>query len=355
MNSIINESFEILSTNPIQINNVNVQLDENSLVRCESVNIMETTLTDNNSVTSGNIMTTTAITKSQCSNQDHFTTDCSSSSGSSNTINGNKMEHKMERRRISLNYRLKLFVNFTKDYSQFKSTSKLIWKKLAKCGLEPTSIIDNFICVKCFSCKFILKINVNQLDFKQLYNFHLSQPCPYVKSLKSNRKYLSVPDIPLSKRFIHSFFNSYARRGDTFKSNLLSEDTEIDIGLCTDSGFWFANDTKQTIVCYSCNLNLSLEEYKKLKYHIDIYHLLKRPNCYHMQMKYTKISKSTGQTQYIRLLQTEDKYQVCEICLDRHVNFKFLPCNHIYSCYSCTPNLSKCPLCREIIYSIVKY
>lgn len=256
--------------------------------------------------------------------------------------------------------RLNAFTKLASSNLQFKPIGSITWKKLSKCGFYPMYNCqnNNFIFVKCFSCNFKTKIYPSNLNIQQLYSIHLVYPCPYVKSLQSTKSdNLSVPDIPLARRFIHTFLNSYTRRCDTFKciEGNLNSDNKFDINVLADSGFWFTNNANKSIVCYSCNLTLLLSEYQSLDEHIDILHLSKRPTCYHMQMKYTKISATLPKHQYIRLLQFEENYSICQLCLERRVNFKLLPCNHAYSCYSCTPNLMNCPLCRSVIYSIIKY
>ena len=44
----------------------------------------------------------------------------------------------------------------------------------------------------------------------------------------------------------------------------------------------------------------------------------------------------------------------CKVCLDAPVGDVFFPCRHLVCCVSCSPSLSKCPLCREPIIGTIK-
>ncbi|EAL48873.2 zinc finger domain containing protein [Entamoeba histolytica HM-1:IMSS-B] len=50
----------------------------------------------------------------------------------------------------------------------------------------------------------------------------------------------------------------------------------------------------------------------------------------------------------------EDMNKICKVCLDNEKNTVFIPCGHICCCYECSKKLSKCPICRAQITTIVK-
>lgn len=38
--------------------------------------------------------------------------------------------------------------------------------------------------------------------------------------------------------------------------------------------------------------------------------------------------------------------RTCKICMDKEIEYLFLPCNHLVSCENFTKNLKECPICR---------
>ncbi|KAK2720018.1 hypothetical protein QYM36_004057 [Artemia franciscana] len=44
----------------------------------------------------------------------------------------------------------------------------------------------------------------------------------------------------------------------------------------------------------------------------------------------------------------EERYK-CRVCLDKRVEYIYLPCGHLASCSICTLVLANCPLCRQAI------
>ena len=46
--------------------------------------------------------------------------------------------------------------------------------------------------------------------------------------------------------------------------------------------------------------------------------------------------------------------KLCKICVDKELGVVFIPCGHFVTCRSCAASLTKCPVCRSIISSLVK-
>ena len=39
----------------------------------------------------------------------------------------------------------------------------------------------------------------------------------------------------------------------------------------------------------------------------------------------------------------------CSICLNNNTNIALIPCGHVCSCYNCSNDITKCPICRSDI------
>jgi hypothetical protein len=41
--------------------------------------------------------------------------------------------------------------------------------------------------------------------------------------------------------------------------------------------------------------------------------------------------------------------KLCRVCMDNPVSAVFCPCGHLISCYKCSLQCTKCPLCRSCV------
>mmetsp|Transcript_45097 Transcript_45097/g.116635 ORF Transcript_45097/g.116635 Transcript_45097/m.116635 type:complete len:257 (-) Transcript_45097:235-1005(-) len=50
----------------------------------------------------------------------------------------------------------------------------------------------------------------------------------------------------------------------------------------------------------------------------------------------------------------EGDKDICKVCFDREIDTVLVPCGHIVVCGECASNVSRCPLCRNVIEQKVK-
>ena len=46
--------------------------------------------------------------------------------------------------------------------------------------------------------------------------------------------------------------------------------------------------------------------------------------------------------------------QNCKICFSSNANIAFIPCGHLFCCFSCSQQLINCPVCRSSISNIIR-
>ena len=46
--------------------------------------------------------------------------------------------------------------------------------------------------------------------------------------------------------------------------------------------------------------------------------------------------------------------RLCKICADKELGVVFIPCAHFVTCTTCAASLTRCPVCRSTITSLVK-
>lgn len=69
-------------------------------------------------------------------------------------------------------------------------------------------------------------------------------------------------------------------------------------------------------------------------------------------------SELDKRSDYLMLLEEENRTlkeaRLCKICMDWEASVVFLPCGHLTTCVYCAPSFTHCPMCRQVIHSVVR-
>lgn len=75
-------------------------------------------------------------------------------------------------------------------------------------------------------------------------------------------------------------------------------------------------------------------------------------------LTYDQISEDMDTTLEMTRLEKENdslkRPEICKICLDEDVGVLFVPCGHLVTCFTCSPSVQACPVCRQQIQGRVR-
>ncbi len=240
----------------------------------------------------------------------------------------------------SVQQRYHSFVKLLKKDTMKRLNESTRYKQLAQNGFYAVCKIDDMLKIRCFSCKFMH--NLYSLDdLSQIEDMHIQLPCLYVKGYcVSNEKviYGPIKKLSLSERFVHMRFNIVSVRESTFPVEKWPKDLPTAKQLSIE-GFVYIPNSVAKVFCFGCNLNMDLEADKLNTIDkIRTAHKISNPGCIYMALQKEPVNENDTD---------------CIICQDGKTNLKYIPCNHVISCYICTPVLANCPVCREKITNVV--
>ncbi|XP_049548241.1 death-associated inhibitor of apoptosis 1-like [Anopheles darlingi] len=119
----------------------------------------------------------------------------------------------------------------------------------------------------------------------------------------------------------------------------------------SDAGFFYTGQGDQ-VKCFSCGGGLKDWEPDDDPWE---QHSIWYGNCaYRTTMTTPKPLDDTMDNERIATPSGGPDGKICRICYDSEYNTAFMPCGHVVACDKCASTVTKCPICQQPFYNVLK-